>query len=96
MHRISDTDPQHCPNRFHFVRLGKGVAKIFREKFGRIRELEDSGAEVGGIAVLREAGRFIYNLVTKVSSVLEHKCYFPHLRDLTVVLVGHKRDATAF
>jgi hypothetical protein len=50
-----------------FVRLGKGVAKIFREKFGRIRELEDSGAEVGGIAVLREAGRFIYNLVTKVS-----------------------------
>ena len=50
-----------------FVRLGKGVAKIFREKFGRIRELEDSGAEVGGIADLREAGRFIYNLVTKVS-----------------------------
>jgi hypothetical protein len=52
------------------------VAKIFREKFGRIRELEDSGAEVGGIAVLREAGRFIYNLVTKVNSVWNITAFF--------------------
>jgi hypothetical protein len=72
------------------------VAKIFREKFGRIRELEDSGAEVGGIAVLQEAGRFIYNLVTKVSLVLEQICTFPHLRDPTVLLADLKRDATPF
>lgn len=38
-------------------KLGKGIAKIFREKFGRIDELEKSGAGVGGVAVLNESGR---------------------------------------
>jgi hypothetical protein len=47
-------------------RLGKGIAKIFREKFGRIAELEASGSQVGEIAVLKDGPRFIYNLVTKV------------------------------
>ena len=38
---------------------------MFLEKFGRIDELKKSGADVGGVAVLKEKGRFIYNLVTK-------------------------------
>ena len=46
-------------------KLGKGIAKIFREKFGRIKEIEDCKASVGGLAVLRDKSRFIYNLVTK-------------------------------
>ena len=46
-------------------KLGKGIAKIFREKFGRIKEIEDCKATVGGLAVLRDKSRFIYNLVTK-------------------------------
>ena len=41
----------HCVSRDY--KLGKGIAKTFREKFGRIRELEDSGAEIGGVAVLK-------------------------------------------
>merc|ERR1719282_446673 len=53
----------HCVSRD--FRLGKGIAKIFREKFGRIDELKRSGAGVSDIAVLKEGGRFIYNLVTK-------------------------------
>lgn len=46
-------------------RLGKGIAKEFRKKFGRIHELHLSGQQVGGVAVLKDNERFIYNLVTK-------------------------------
>ena len=53
----------HCVSRD--FRLGKGIAKLFREKFGRIDELKSSGARVGEVAVLKEKKRFIYNLVTK-------------------------------
>jgi len=53
----------HCISRDY--KLGKGIAKLFREKFGRIDELKDSGARVGGLAVLKDGKRFIYNLVTK-------------------------------
>ena len=53
----------HCVSRD--FRLGKGIAKLFRDKFGRVEELRRSGAGVRGVAVLRDGGRFIYNLVTK-------------------------------
>ena len=53
----------HCISRDY--RLGKGIAKLFREKFGRIEELKKSEANIGGIAVLADGRRFIYNLVTK-------------------------------
>jgi len=53
----------HCVSRD--FRLGKGIAKIFREKYGRIDELKRSEASVGGLAVLKEDGKYIYNLVTK-------------------------------
>ena len=48
-------------------RLGKGIAKAFRSKFGRVDEIKACGARVGEIAVLKEKSRFIYNLVTKVT-----------------------------
>jgi len=38
---------------------------LFREKFGRIDELKKSEAGIGGVAVLKERERYIYNLVTK-------------------------------
>ena len=53
----------HCVSKD--MRLGKGIAKIFRDKFGRIDELKKSGAGVTDIAVLKDGKRFIYNLVTK-------------------------------
>ena len=58
-----DSSLCHCVSRD--FRLGKGIAKLFREKFGRIDELKASGAKVGEVAVLKENNRFIYNLVTK-------------------------------
>ena len=53
----------HCVSRD--FRLGKGIAKLFRDKFGRIDELKSIGASVGQVAVLKEKNRYIYNLVTK-------------------------------
>ena len=38
-------------------KLGKGIAKLFRDKFGRVDELERSGAKAGGVAVLKDNGR---------------------------------------
>ena len=58
-------------------RLGKGIAKIFRDRFGRVEEIRKQEVGVGGVAVLKEGNRFIYNLVTK-------KRYYdkPRLADL--------------
>ena len=53
----------HCISQDY--KLGKGIAKLFRDKFGRIDELKDTGARVGGLSVLEERGRYIYCLVTK-------------------------------
>ena len=53
----------HCVSRD--LAMSKGIAKIFREKFGRIQELEDAKADIGEIAVLKVGPKFIYNLVTK-------------------------------
>lgn len=39
--------------------------RLFRLKFGRIQELKDQKAEVGGVAILKHESRYIYNLVTK-------------------------------
>ena len=53
----------HCVSRD--FKLGKGIAKIFLEKFGKIDELKRSHAILGGLAVLKEDRKYIYNLVTK-------------------------------
>jgi len=53
----------HCISKD--CKLGKGIAKIFRQKFGRIQEIEECKADIGSIAVLNDGSRYIYNLVTK-------------------------------
>ena len=53
----------HCISRD--LKLGKGIAKLFRQKFGRMKELEEANAQIGDIAVLKVGTRFVYNLVTK-------------------------------
>ncbi len=55
----------HCISRD--CRLGKGIAKLFRDKFGRVKEIEAMKAGVGEVAPLKIGdGVYIYNLVTKV------------------------------
>ncbi len=45
----------HCISADY--KLGKGIAKIFKERFGRVHELEKSGAKAGGLAVLKDNKR---------------------------------------
>merc|ERR1712130_141457 len=45
--------------------MRKGIAKQFVERFGRVDEIREQGVKVGGVAVLRQRERYIYNLVTK-------------------------------
>lgn len=51
-------------------KLGKGIAKIFREKFGRVDELQRSGAGVGGVAVLKDNGRFVLLSGNKAMAII--------------------------
>lgn len=48
------------------VRMGKGIAVLFKKKFGGVEEIKKQGVKPGGVAVLERGGRYIYYLVTKV------------------------------
>ena len=58
-----DVSLAHCISRD--LKMGKGIAKTFRDKFGCIQELSDQKANIGEIAILKVESKFIYNLVTK-------------------------------
>ncbi|XP_022291516.2 ADP-ribose glycohydrolase OARD1-like [Crassostrea virginica] len=48
------------------VRMGKGIAVLFKRKFGGVDEIKKQGIKPGGVAILERNGRFIYYLITKV------------------------------
>lgn len=48
--------------------MGAGIAVMFKKKFGKVDELKNQNVETGGVAVLKDAERFIYYLVTKGKS----------------------------
>ena len=76
----------HCISRD--LKMSKGIAKIFRETFGRINELAEQRAEIGEVAILKEGRRFIYNLVTKAKY-----SDFPSYESLRQSLVAMKKHA---
>ena len=47
------------------VRMGKGIATVFKKKFGRVAEIRSQRQRPGGVAVLKCENRFVYYLVTK-------------------------------
>ncbi|XP_069136169.1 ADP-ribose glycohydrolase OARD1-like [Argopecten irradians] len=53
----------HCVSED--VRMGKGIAVLFKKKFGRVDELKRMKKRTGEVAVLRDKKRFIYYLITK-------------------------------
>ena len=59
------TSLAHCVSRD--LKMGKGIAKLFRDKFGRTNELAQANAKIGETAILKlnNPNRFIYNMVTK-------------------------------
>lgn len=47
------------------IAMGKGIATIFKRKFGGVEELKKQGKKIGEVAVLKRDNRFIYYLITK-------------------------------
>lgn len=47
------------------IAMGKGIAVLFKRKFGGVQELRAQGQKPGGLAVLKRGERYIYYLVTK-------------------------------
>ena len=59
----AQTSLAHCVGAD--LKMFAGIAKLFKQKFGRIDELEKMNCKVGQVAVLKDKGRYIYNLITK-------------------------------
>lgn len=55
----------HCVSQD--IIMGKGIAKTFKSKFGRVDEIKAQNKSVGETAVLLDikSGRYIYYLITK-------------------------------
>lgn len=79
------------------MRLGRGVATEFKRRFGGVDELQAQRAPplgtgavgVGGVAVLRRDRRFVYGLVTKVTSSRT----YPTMAALEASLVALRKHA---
>ena len=61
-----------CPSSYSLAhcisadcRLGKGIALMFKNKFGGVLEMRAQHCRPGELAVLRRGERFIYAMVTK-------------------------------
>ena len=78
----------HCVSRD--LKMSKGIAKIFRDKYGRVQELEKMNAGIGEVAVLKlnNQNRFVYNLVTKA-----RYSDFPSYDSLQQSLLAMKKHA---
>lgn len=53
----------HCVSRE--FKMGKGIARSFKERFERVDRLLEQNVDVGGVAALNVYGRQVYYLVTK-------------------------------
>lgn len=53
----------HCVSRD--LHMGKGIATLFKQKFGRVRDLKAQGKGVGQVAVLDDETTVVYYLITK-------------------------------
>jgi len=54
----------HCVSRC--LRMGKGIAKTFRSKFGNVKQLKEQNSDIGQVAKLKLSDtKFIYYLITK-------------------------------
>uniref|UniRef100_A0A3P9NHS2 Macro domain-containing protein n=1 Tax=Poecilia reticulata TaxID=8081 RepID=A0A3P9NHS2_POERE len=60
----------HCVSED--LRMGKGIAVLFKKNFGRTSELKEQKNLVGQCAVLTHDQRFIYYLVNIPRSIILH------------------------
>ncbi|CAG8719138.1 32578_t:CDS:1 [Gigaspora margarita] len=53
----------HCVSQD--LRMGKGIATIFKERFNGVAELKKQNKKVGEVAYLHRENRYIFYLITK-------------------------------
>ena len=59
----------HCVSRD--LKMGKGIAVLFRKKYGRISEMQKQNVQIGQAAILKVGScKYVYNMVTKVAVCL--------------------------
>jgi hypothetical protein len=76
----------HCISKD--CKPSKGTARMFKDEFGRVDEMQDQKVDTGGVAILNLGQRVIYNLVTKEKHLNTSSYYF-----LLRALEAMRRDA---
>lgn len=74
----------HCISRD--VKMGKGIAVSFKEKFGGVEDIKNQRKRIGEVAILSRNNRFIYYLITK-----ENYWHKPTYEDLQRSLENMKK-----
>lgn len=69
------------------ARMGKGIAVIFKKKFGGVDDIKSQGQKPGGVAVLKRGERYVYYLVTKEKYF--HKPTYKTLESSLVAMKEH-------
>ncbi|XP_015764470.1 PREDICTED: O-acetyl-ADP-ribose deacetylase 1-like [Acropora digitifera] len=67
--------------------MGKGIAVIFKKKFGGVDDIKSQGQKPGGVAVLKRGERYVYYLVTKEKYF--HKPTYKTLESSLVAMKEH-------
>eukprot|EP00760_Papus_ankaliazontas_P033607 PhM_4_TR6497/c0_g1_i1/m.61601 len=85
-------DLMTCPdNLCHCVSeclaMGKGIAVLFKQRFGGVDELKAQRAPIGGVAVLKRGDQYVYYLITKQRYF--HKPTYDDLRRSLVAMREH-------
>jgi len=75
----------HCVSKD--LKMGAGIAVIFKKKFGQVEELMSQNPQVGGLVLLKEEDRTIFYLVTK-----EKYWYKPTYKSLESSLVALNKE----
>lgn len=75
----------HCVSKD--LRMGKGIAVLFKQKFHGVTELKEQKKKVGEVAVLKHGGRFLYYLITK--EFVYHKPTYDTLRQSLEAMREH-------
>ncbi|KAB7504862.1 UNVERIFIED_CONTAM: hypothetical protein RMT77_001640 [Armadillidium vulgare] len=75
----------HCVSQD--LKMGKGIAIHFKNKFDGVQELQSQNCRIGGIGILKRNGRFIYYLITKER--YWHKPTYVTLRSSLQALKSH-------
>ncbi|KAM4645983.1 ADP-ribose glycohydrolase OARD1 isoform 1-T1 [Amazona ochrocephala] len=68
-------------------RMGAGIARLFKQKFGGVQELLDQQKKTGEVAVLQRDDRYIYYLITKKKA--SHKPTYDSMRKSLEAMKAH-------